>query len=321
MAPLQRVEKPKSHKGRNAVLNRESKVIENEKFTLFIRLSSTCTKSAQVLSDFHHLKKPHAMFYGKQKQDIYPFEDPSLLERLCKKNDASLFSISKHSKKKPNALICGRLYNGTILDMFELLIEEVKPLSNFLQNLPEGKGNKPLLVFAGDDYEKSKITSRLRSFFIDYFRGIVTEKLSLQGIKSVITFFLVGDTIRMMPYAIKLTKSGSNENTPRVDLMESGPQVSFKIARNQLATDDLFGETLKIPKVLMPKKKKNIAFDDFKSQLGRVHMEKQDFSQLQLRKVKTFKHIEGSNAGLPAEVRERLEQKKQNDDEETMDEN
>ena len=309
MAPLSRVEKPKTHKGRKFLLNREAKVVENEKFTVFIRCSSTCTKSSQVLTDFHHLKKPHAMFYGKQKQEVYPFEDPTLVERLCRKNDASLFSVSKHSKKKPNSLICGRLYNGNILDMFEFLIEDIKPISNFLGNLPEGKGNKPLLVFAGDDYEKSKTTSRLRSFLIDYFRGIVTDKISLQGIKSVISFFLVGDTLHMMPYAIKLAKSGaSSENTPRVELLETGPQVSFKVARSQLATDDLYQESLRRPKELMAKKKKNISTDYFKSQLGRVHMEKQDFSQLQLRKVKAYKHLESSNAGLPPEVREKLDQ-------------
>ncbi|XP_063719160.1 ribosome production factor 2 homolog [Symsagittifera roscoffensis] len=317
MAPLRRIEKPKSHKGRKFLLNREPKIVENEKFSLFFRCASTCTKSSELLADLHHLKKPHAVFYGKMKQELLPFEDPTPVEKFCRKNDASLFSLSRHSKKKPNALICGRLYNGNILDMFEFLVEDLKPVSNFLGNLPEGRGNKPLLVFAGDDFEKSKLTSRIRSFFVDYFRGIVTDKFSLQGVKSVISFFLIGDSIQMMPYAIKLAKSGvAKDSAPRVDLVEIGPQVTLKVARSQLATDDLYQESLRKPKELMPSKRKNISMDEFNSQMGRVHMEKQDFSQLQLRKVKRYRHLEESNAGLPAEIREKLDMKTENIDHE-----
>ena len=38
-----------------------------------------------------------------------------------------------------------------------------------------------------------------------------------------------------------------------------------------------------------PKKVKNVSFDPFGSKLGRVHMQRQDLSQLQTRKMKGLK--------------------------------
>ena len=40
---------------------------------------------------------------------------------------------------------------------------------------------------------------------------------------------------------------------------------------------------------LQPKKVKNVSYDSFGSKLGRVHMQRQDFSKLQTRKIKGLK--------------------------------
>ena len=41
--------------------------------------------------------------------------------------------------------------------------------------------------------------------------------------------------------------------------------------------------------LFQPKKKKNVEFNDLGDRLGRVHMERQDFGQLQTRKMKGLK--------------------------------
>lgn len=44
-------------------------------------------------------------------------------EKLCSKADASLFAFGSHSKKRPSNLLLGRLFDGHLLDMFELGVE------------------------------------------------------------------------------------------------------------------------------------------------------------------------------------------------------
>lgn len=308
MAPLRRIEQPKSHKGRKALLDREAKVSENQRRTVFLRSSSASFKSMQVLKDFYNLKKPEALLFARSKHDSDSFEDPSKIERLCVKQDASLFSLAKHSKKRPNSLLCGRLFNGQILDMFEFSIEDVKPLSNYLKTLYEGTGNKPVLVFAGEEFERTKDSVRLKNFLTDYFRGNMVDKLSLQGVKYVISFFLHNELLSIRPYTVQLLKSGVS--TPRVELLESGPVVDMKVTRTKLATDDLYQQSLKQPKEATIKKQKNVSLDDFKNKLGRVHMERQDFKKLQLRKVRVYREIDEPNAGLPENARERMRKRK-----------
>lgn len=308
MAPLRRIEQPKTHKGRKALLNREAKVSENQRKTIFVRSSSASQKSMQVLKDFYSLKKPEALLFARSKHDSDSFEDPSKIERLCVKEDASLFSLAKHSKKKPNSLLCGRLFNGQILDMFEFSVEDIKPLSNYLKTLSEGTGNKPVLVFAGEQFDRTKDSIRLKNFLTDYFRGNVVEKLSLQGVKYVLSFFLHDELLSIRPYTVQLLKSGLA--TPRVELLESGPVVDMKVTRMKLATDDLYQQSLKQPKEATIKKQKNVSLDDFQNKLGRVHMERQDFKKLQLRKVKAYREMEEPNAGLPENARERMRKNK-----------
>ena len=311
MAPLNRIEQPKTHRGRKILLEREAKVAENQKRTVFLRSASASQKSMQVLKDFYSLKKPEALLFTRNKQDPDSFEDPSKIERLCAQKDASLFSLAKHSKKKPHSLLCGRLFNGQILDMFEFSIEDVKPISNYLKTLSEGTGNKPLLVFAGEEFERTKNSVRLKNFLTDYFRGNVVDRLSLQGVKYVISFFLNNEILSIRPYCVQLLKSGLV--TPRVELLESGPIVDMRVTRMKLATDDLYYQSLKQPKEATKKKQKNVSMDEFRSRLGRVHMERQDFNKLQLRKVKLYRKMDGPNAGLPQNARERMSKKKSNE--------
>ena len=51
--------------------------------------------------------------------------------RMSSKFDSSLFAFGSNSKKHPNSLILGRLYDSTILDMIELQVAEYKPAMEF----------------------------------------------------------------------------------------------------------------------------------------------------------------------------------------------
>ena len=53
-----------------------------------------------------------------------------------------------------------------------------------------------------------------------------------------------------------------------------------------------------------------MSYDAFGSKLGRVHMEHQDFSKLQTRKLKGLKRTRGENGGEGEEKKLRTEQMK-----------
>lgn len=102
--------------------------------------------------------------------------------------------------------------------------------------------------------------------------------------------FSTGDNVDFgwfSPPRVLLKKSGCK--IPRIELEEMGPSLDLVMRRTHLASDDLYKLSLKQPKGLKPKKKKNISHDVFGTTYGRIHMQKQDLSKLQTRKMKGLK--------------------------------
>lgn len=78
----------------------------------------------------NQLKKPHAISFSKSNA-IRPFEDSSSLAFWASKNDASLFLVGSHTKKRPHGLVWARCFAGEVMEMLEVGIEEVMAMSNF----------------------------------------------------------------------------------------------------------------------------------------------------------------------------------------------
>ena len=53
------------------------------------------------------------------------------IEFLSQKNDASLWALGSHSKKRPHNLTFGRMYDGHVLDILEFGLENYKSLNEF----------------------------------------------------------------------------------------------------------------------------------------------------------------------------------------------
>ena len=70
------------------------------------------------------------MFLNKT-HDVVPFDDASMIERTSQKYDSSLFVVGTHQKKKPDNLVVGRVYDGHVLDMFELGVMNYKSMDAF----------------------------------------------------------------------------------------------------------------------------------------------------------------------------------------------
>ncbi|OXB73982.1 UNVERIFIED_CONTAM: hypothetical protein H355_008841 [Colinus virginianus] len=259
MDALDRVVKPKTKRAKRFLEKREPKLTENTKNAMLIKGGNANSTVTDVLKDIYALKKPFAVLY-KKKNITRPFEDQTSLEFFSKKSDCSLFLFGSHNKKRPNNLIVGRMFDYHVLDMIELGIENFVSLNDIKNNkCPEG--TKPMLIFAGDMFDLNEEYRRLKSLLIDV---------------------LIYPTIKVL-----LKKSGCR--IPRIELEDIGPSLDLVIRRTHLASDDLYKLSLKQPKALKPKKKKNISHDVFGTTYGRIHMQKQDLSKLQTRKMKGLK--------------------------------
>ncbi|XP_033125675.1 ribosome production factor 2 homolog [Anneissia japonica] len=282
---MQRIVKPKNQRTKRALEHRAPKLIEKTKTAMFVRGGRTSERVTQVLKELYMLKKPHAVMF-KRKNILRPFDDQTSLEFFSNMNDASLFLFGSHSKKRPNNLVFGRTFDHQILDMIELGIDSFQSLRQF-KNLKITEGTKPCLLFCGELFENDEEHRRLKSLLIDFFRGENVSNIRLAGLEHVICFTAIANKILMRGYRTVLKKSGCK--TPRVELEEIGPSLNLIFRRTKLASDDLFKRASKQPKALKAKKKKNIDVDVFGTKHGRIHMQKQEISSLQTRKMKGLK--------------------------------
>jgi len=66
-----------------------------------------------------------------KRNEIHPFDDITSLEFFSQKNDASLFLVATHSKKRPHNLIWARAFDHQILDMIEVGVSNFKSMKDF----------------------------------------------------------------------------------------------------------------------------------------------------------------------------------------------
>jgi len=76
------------------------------------------------------LKRPHAVSFSK-KNVVRPFEDATSLEFWANKNDASMFVLGQSTKKRPNGLTIARMFDGRLLDMCELGVDQFASMDAF----------------------------------------------------------------------------------------------------------------------------------------------------------------------------------------------
>jgi hypothetical protein len=132
--------KPKNARVKRVLEKRAPKLVENPKRAIFVRSSTANAVTQSILHDLvtpssmklikFLLKKPNATNFSK-KNEIRPFEDASSLEFFAEKEDASLFVVGSHSKKRPNNLTFARMFDHKLLDMVELGVSNYKPCLEF----------------------------------------------------------------------------------------------------------------------------------------------------------------------------------------------
>lgn len=157
----------KTHKGRKILKNREAKVEENNKKTIIMKGRRSSQTISTLLKDLQLMKgRDMVQMLVRRNHDFVPMEDSSLIENQAVKYDCSLFAVGSHQKKRPDNLVLGRVFDGHILDMFELGIQNFKGTNDF--KVPEHitADLKPILIFQGEFFETSERHKRLKNLFI-----------------------------------------------------------------------------------------------------------------------------------------------------------
>ncbi|KAI1137785.1 Brix-domain-containing protein [Hypoxylon sp. FL0543] len=265
------------------------------------RVSSRGTTCSQVvqdaLTDLYSLRQPLAKKFTK-KNAIHPFEDPASLEFFSEKNDTSLLVFGSSSKKRPHTLTLARTFASKILDMLELHLdpESYRRISQF-KGRKFAVGLRPMMLFSGTAFESPVANeyTMAKSMLIDLFKGDTSsDKIDVEGLQYIVSVSAdepVGDAVKpaihLRIYLISTKRSG--QRLPRVEVEEMGPRMDFRVGRMQEPEEAVLKEAMKQPKAGEEKTKKNVTTDTLGDKIGRIHLGRQDLSELQTRKMKGLK--------------------------------
>ncbi|GJN73053.1 Brix domain-containing protein-like protein [Purpureocillium lilacinum] len=296
--------KPRNARSKRALEKREPKAIENPKTCLFLRGTSCSQVVQDALNDLHSLRLPLAKKFTK-KNPIHPFEDASSLEFFSEKNDASLLVFGSTQKKRPHAITFVRTFGHKVLDMLETYLdpESFRSMAQF-KNKKFAVGLRPMLLFAGSAFESpvSNEYTLAKSMLLDFFKGEPSDKIDVEGLQYIVSVTAEdavsgGDdakpAIHLRVYLIRTKRSG--QKLPRVEVEEIGPRMDLRVGRVQEADESMLKEAMRKARGTEEKTKKNITTDSMGDKIGRVHLGRQDLSQLQLRKMKGLKRSRGDD--------------------------
>ncbi|GAA5947423.1 hypothetical protein JCM3765_001672 [Sporobolomyces pararoseus] len=195
--PIVAPSKPKNARSKRAAIAREPKLVEKEaKTAVFVRSSGISDKVKVALSELNQLKKPHSISFSKSNV-LRPFEDPSSLNFWSSKNDASLFLVGTHTKKRPHGLVWVRCFAGEVMEMLEVGIEEVMKMEDF-KGIKSTAGSVPLFHFSSTEpnsaslWETHSTFGQFKSILLDFFRGNEMDGVALKGLERVISVTIGG---------------------------------------------------------------------------------------------------------------------------------
>lgn len=193
------------------------------------------------------LKSPDAKYFTK-KNDIHVFEDSAKMEFLAQKNDASCFMVGSHTKKRPQNLTIGRTFDGHVLDIMELGVENFKSIGEISAKSKKAIGSKPCFLFTGVEFEQDEQYKNLKSILLDTFRGTVCSQVNLAGLDHVICCVARNKRISFRVYTVHYYKSNTSNVNPNVELHLMGPCMDLSIRRSKLASSDLMKTACRKPK-------------------------------------------------------------------------
>jgi ribosome production factor 2 len=287
---------------------REPQQIESRKRVLLLHGTKSPLSISTILTTFAKLTQPHSVKLNKKNENIHPFEDPSSLEFLAGKNECGVVVFGTHSKKRPNNVTLLRIFDNHVLDMVELLLTTPEDDLESKRRIEIQVEMKPMILFAGSQWEdtssseQAAIYRTLRSILLDLFQGEEIPAIDVAGLQYIL-MVAAGESangnkmddpankpvVHLRWYKVN-TKRSTSPKIPRVELEPVGPVFDFRVGRFRDADPTAMKEAMKHGRrPNEARTKKNIETDLVGDKIGRVHLGKQDLSQLQTRKMKGLK--------------------------------
>ncbi|TYI44671.1 hypothetical protein ES332_A01G253700v1 [Gossypium tomentosum] len=286
---------------------RAPKLVETGKKTLILQGTKTSGTLNSVLSEIYHLKKGGAVRYTRKNDNIRRFEsgvETSLeFQNLCLTLNIvkiillnlGYYEYGSHSKKRPNNLVIGRMYDHHVYDLIEVGVENFKSIESFSydKKIAPRVGSKPFIAFIGEGFENVDELKHLKEVLLYFLRGEVVENINLAGLDRVyVCTTISSNKVYLTHCALQLKKSGTV--VPRMELVEVGPSMDLVVRRHRLPNEGLRKEAMKTAKD-QPKKKvrriciltlltlfKNVSSDAIQGTIGKIYIPDQKVGELAL---------------------------------------
>jgi len=256
---------------------------------VFMKGTKTSEAVSKALQDLYVLKKDYSVNLS-DRWDVHPFDSQEELEHVCNKHDTGLFIFGSNSKKRPNNMVLGRVYDKQVLDMLELGLTSYKPLTPVNLALH----HRPCVIFQGDIFEFDPIFQRIKNLLMDFFVENVKPKTMniREGLNHFVTITAGNDkNIFIRNYELLSPSDMVLNSDADLDkmLVDIGGSFDFEVRRTKFANDEQFKKACKQAKVRKEKHEKNIKTTAIGEHLGRVFVEKQNLDALALKKRKKLK--------------------------------
>lgn len=279
------VKTPKTGRARRALEKRAPRLVETGKKTLILHGTKTSSVLNSVLTEIYHMKRGSAVKFSRKNENIKPFEGggEASLEFFSQKTDCSIFVFGSHSKKRPNNLVIGRMYDYHIYDLVEVGVENFKPMESFKydKKFAPKIGSKPMIAFVGEGFENVEELKHLKEVLLDLLRGEVVENLNLAGVdRAYICTATSSNRVFLSHCGLRLKKSGTN--VPRMELVEVGPSMDLVVRRNRHPNEGLRKEALKTSRDQPKKKVKNVSKDAIQGKIGKIYIPDQKIGDMAL---------------------------------------
>lgn len=250
------LKKAKTRKGKAELSKRLPKVFEDPKECMFLNTSNTSELMKLVLNELYLTRKTFSIKLNRKNMILNIFENQTFIEDMGLKNNASLFTFTSDTKKKPMNIVFGNIYNHKVLDLFEFEVTNFIPQSEFHVFKEIEVNSLPVLVFIGELFETNKSFERFKTYMIDFYKQDSIEEVNIDDLKRVIVFTATeSENIKIRHFQVLNVSEYSINN---LNIQEIGPSFDLQSRKIQISSEDDFKKACKKPKMLNKSNKDKI---------------------------------------------------------------
>lgn len=222
-------------------------------------LAKSTSKAVKELltlrNDFHTLE-----------EDIDAFSSYENACKLMKKKQCALLI----NPKKDHLEIL-RAYDHQPLEILRFKIVNERSSADFKDTVPPELFVKYFIVCIGIQ------SKRIENVFID----LLSQKSTKIDIESIKYSWIISQDEKTNIYTVKFVRV-LNNNT----IEDIGPYFELELVKEFYCGDEIYEKAFSVEK---PKKRKNVSKNIFKDTVGKLHIEKQDLKEINLKKSRAYK--------------------------------